>query len=180
VRCSSCESHLSQYIERTLPPLRARAVATHLRTCEACEALHRRLRNVDGLLHTASTFDLHDEFTKTIMAHVSELPPTRPRRRLWLPAAGMYLVCAWIVLALAYAFMGPDQRYESGALLAAVGPALTPVALAIRSFWPIAPIAVPIVVAILIVDAALLAAIFLFYRAIRPRLVAAVTTRESA
>ena len=81
--CSSCETFLDRYVDGDLEPRRAAWVARHLQQCAECELLHRRLRVVDALLETVRPFELHGEFTPSVMAGVLGLPLPAAARRPW-------------------------------------------------------------------------------------------------
>ncbi|MGB8519560.1 MAG: zf-HC2 domain-containing protein, partial [Candidatus Tumulicola sp.] len=97
MRCSWCEPLLDAYVEGTLDAAQTGAMATHLRTCTACDAAHRRLRVVDALLMTARAPELRADFTGHVMTAVRLLPAPAPLRKPLLPLAAFYLVAAWIV-----------------------------------------------------------------------------------
>jgi anti-sigma factor RsiW len=169
VRCSWCESLLDEYVEATLPPRRMLAVAAHLRECPECESLHRRLRIVDGLLHTRKMLDVEPQFSKGVMAQVRTMPvPHAPRRAIWIIAL-FYLICAWVSV-LTVAFVWPHAHVASGAVANAGSSAWQAITHGVHALSPVAPIAVSLVVGVLLIDALLLAAIYIFYRTIRPRL----------
>ena len=107
MRCSWCEPLLDAYVEGALDPARIRAVAAHLHACPACDAPHRRLRVVDGLLMTARDPTLRDDFTEHVMSAVRLLPAPAPLRKPLLPLAAFYLVAAWIVTAAAIVLLRP-------------------------------------------------------------------------
>lgn len=172
MRCSSCEPLLDQYVETTLEPARAGAVAAHLRSCAACEDLHRRLRIVDGLLATVRIPDLERDFTADLMARVRELPaPALPRRPL-LPLAAFYLVAAWIVVGTALAVFWPGAPAGARALGRVVADSLATLGQSTHALWPVAPLALSVVVSVLSIDVLLFAALIVFYRSVRPRLTA--------
>ncbi len=163
---------LAAYIEATLDPARAAAVATHLRDCNACEALHRRVRVVDALLMTAGSPDLHEDFTRRVMLAVRELPaPQLPRKPFW-PLAAFYLVAAWIAAAAAIALARPTNPAGANAFARLAGGLLHALGQGAHALWPVAPVALSVVVGILAIDALLFAAVVVFYRRVRPRLTA--------
>ena len=169
MRCSWCESVLDEYVEATLPPRRMLAVATHLRECAACEALHRRLRIVDGLLHTRRMLDVEPDFSRNVMVKINAMPvPHAPRRAIWIVAL-FYLICAWVA-TITIAFVWPRANVASAVLAGAESSGWRAIAHAAHAVSPVAPIAFSVVVSVLAIDALLLAAIYVFYRTIRPRL----------
>lgn len=169
MRCSWCEAVLDEYVEATLPPRRTLAVARHLQECAACEALHRRLRIVDGLLHTRKMIDVETGFSKAVMAQVRTMPvPHAPHRSIWIVAL-FYLICAWAT-AITLLFVGPRALVASSVLAHAGSSGWQAIAHGVHALSPIAPIAFSIVMSVLAIDALLLAAIYVFYRTIRPRL----------
>lgn len=170
MRCSWCEPLLDAYVDGALDPARTGAVTSHLRACPACDAMHRRLRVVDGLLMTARVPDLRADFTEHVMAAVRLLPAPAPQRKPLLPLAAFYLVAAWIVTGAVLIFLRP--RMPLGAVASTVEGAVRAVAQGSHAFWPIAPFALPAIVSVLIVDVLLFAAVAIFYRRVRPRLTA--------
>ena len=169
MRCSWCETALDEYVEATLPPRRMLAIARHLQQCRECEALHRRLRIVDGLLHTRKMVDVEPSFGKNVMAEIRDMPiPHAPRRAIWIVAL-FYLICAWVT-AFTIVWIWPHAHLASNALTGAGASGWEAIAHGVRALWPVAPLAFSFTVGILSIDALLLAAIFIFYRAIRPRL----------
>lgn len=169
MRCSSCEPQLDAYVEAMLDPARAHALAAHLQSCARCEEIHRRLRAVDGLLLTARVADLRDDFTARVMAEVRCLPSPLPANKPLLPLAAFYLVAAWIAAIAAAIVTHPRLPIGTGAI-AGAGGIVRAVEQGMQAVWPIAPVALPVVVAVLAVDALLFAAVVFFYRRIRPRL----------
>jgi anti-sigma factor RsiW len=170
---------LDRYVEATLPPRRMLAVAAHLRECPACEALHRRLRIVDGLLHTRTMLDLDPGFSHSLMAQVRAMPvPHAPRRTLWMLAL-FYLICAWAT-AITLAFAWPRVHLATASIGTAGSSAWQALAHGVHALWPVAPLAFSFVAGILSIDALLLAGIYVFYRAIRPRLNDHLAATESA
>jgi anti-sigma factor RsiW len=178
VRCSWCENVLDEYVEATLPPRRMLAVARHLRECPVCEALHRRLRIVDGLLHTRKMLDVEPDFSKAVMARIHTMPvPHAPRRAIWIVAL-FYLICAWAA-AITLAFVLRHAHVASDALARVGSSGWQAIAHGVQAMSPMAPIAIAIVVGVLAIDALLLAGIYVFYRTVRPRLNAHLTASET-
>jgi anti-sigma factor RsiW len=176
MRCSWCESRLDEYVDATLSPVQMRAMYVHLQSCPDCEALHRRVRVVDGLLHTTRAIQLDGDFTSLVMTQIEVLPTPRvPRQSLWLFGA-FYLVCAWALVAAAMLALRPGTFAAAGLAFNGVG-ALRALMQGAHALWPIAPLAVFLVAGALSVDALLLTAIVLFYRTLRPRLAAALAAR---
>jgi anti-sigma factor RsiW len=180
MRCSSCESWLDSYVEATLEPLRAGAVAAHLQSCAACEALHRRLRVVDALLMTAHAAELDGDFTIRVMTEIRTLPAPQPQRRPLLPLAAFYLVAAWIAAAAAFVLVRPGTPLRVCAVARATGGLLAALQQGVHALWPIAPVALPVVVSVLTIDVLLFAAVVVFYRRVRPRLRAYLTVPAEA
>ena len=178
MRCSWCETVLDEYVEATLPPRRMLAVARHLQSCPGCEALHRRLRIVDGLLHTRKMLDVEPDFSQAVMARIQTMPVPHPHRRaIWIVAL-FYLICAWAA-AIAVALVWPHAHFAPGALASAGSSALQAISHGLHAMSPVAPIAFSIVVSVLAIDALLLGAIYVFYRTIRPRLHDHLASSES-
>lgn len=172
MRCSSCEALLDQFVDASLEPARAAAVANHLRGCPPCEGLHRRLRVVDALLATARNPALTPGFTFDVMARIRELPPPAAPKRTLLPLAAFYLVAAWILAGAGLALAWPGAPVQLRSLvLAATGP-LAALQHAAGAFLPLEPIALSLVIGVLSIDVLLFAAVAIFYRSVRPRLTA--------
>lgn len=172
MRCSSCETLLDQYVDASLEPARAAAVARHLCGCAACEELHRRLRVVDGLLATARSAELTPDFTFDVMTRLRAMPlPAAPKRSL-LPLAVFYLVAAWILAGSALALAWPGTPFQLRALAQAVSGPLAALQHATQTFLPLEPIALSVVISVLSIDVLLFAALVVFYRSVRPRLTA--------
>ena len=170
MRCSWCEPLLDAYVDGALDPARIRAVTAHLHACPACDATHRRLRVVDGLLMTACAPTLRDDFTEHVMSAVRLLPAPAPLRKPLLPLAAFYLVAAWIVTAAAIVLLRPTLPL--GALAGAAQSTARAIAQGSHALWPIAPLALPAIVSVLVIDVLLFAAVVVFYRRVRPRLTA--------
>jgi anti-sigma factor RsiW len=169
VRCSWCEAVLDEYVEATLPPRRMLAVARHLHECPACEALHRRLRIVDGLLHTRKMLDVESDFSNAVMAQIRTMPvPHAPRRAIWIVGL-FYLICAWAA-AITVALVWPHAHVASGAVASVGSSGWQAILHGVHAVSPVVPFAFSVVVSVLAIDALLLAAIYFFYRTIRPRL----------
>jgi anti-sigma factor RsiW len=180
VRCSSCEPMLDAFVEVTLEPVHARRVAAHLRECRTCEELHRRLRIVDALLMTARTPDLRDDFTATVMLSVRTMPLPQMPRKPFLPMAAFYLVAAWVVAAAALVLVRPGPVAEAGAFARSAGGVLQALGEGSHALWPVAPVALSVVVSVLAVDVLLFAAVIVFYRRVRPRLTSYLAPRAEA
>ena len=179
MRCSWCEAVLDEYVEATLPPRRMLAVAAHLRQCPACESLHRRLRIVDGLLHTRKMLDVEPDFGNAVMAQIRTMPaPQTPHRAIWIVAL-FYLICAWVT-AFTVALVWPRVHLVPDAWANVTSSAWQAIAHGVHAVSPVAPIAFSIVVSVLAIDALLFAAIYLFYRTIRPRLNDHLAASETA
>jgi anti-sigma factor RsiW len=180
VRCSSCESLLDGFVEATLEPVHANAVAAHLRDCTACGELHRRLRIVDALLMTVRAPDLQEDFTAHVMARVRTLPAPQPLQKPFLPLAAFYLVAAWIATVAALALVRPGAPMSATAFAHLTGGLLQALGQGMHALWPIAPVALSVVVSVLAIDALLFAAVVVFYRSVRPRLTAYLATPAEA
>ncbi len=175
MRCSSCESVLASFVEATLEPARAHAVAVHLRDCATCEALHRRLRIVDALLMTARPPDLREDFTANVMLAVRALPPPQLPSKPFLPLAAFYLVAAWIATVAVFAVLRPGAPVQANAFARVVGGFVHALGQGMHALWPIAPVALSVVIGVLAIDALLFAVVVVFYRRVRPRLTAYLT-----
>lgn len=177
MRCSSCEPWLGAFVDDALSPRKRAAVAAHLRSCASCRELYDRLRNVDALLVTGRAAELPANFTRELMGRLHEVPRPVNRRPPLLRLAALYLGCAWIVAALAV-WYARDAAAPAVALhaLSPLASGLAAIGRVVRSLWPIAPLAASAGVALLAVDALLLAAVILFYRAVHPRVAATLAT----
>jgi anti-sigma factor RsiW len=163
---------LDRYVEATLEPARAIAVAAHLRSCRACDALHDRVRIVDALLETTRDVELHSDFTGDLMLRIRAMDvPAVPARPL-LPLAAFYLVAAWVVAGVAIwsSWRGGPLRMPAAAQ--AAQSALAALVQATHALYPAAPIALSVVASVLSIDVLLFAAVVVFYRNVRPRLTA--------
>jgi anti-sigma factor RsiW len=175
MRCSSCEPLLDQYLERVLSHRSMLAVAKHLHSCKACHALLNELRSVDGLLLGAKQPELPPNFTFALMAEVRSQPAVRRRR---VPAWAMllaYLACAWFtgVAAIAiYRGRWPNPAAELASLQNAS--AWRAMANVLHAFAPATPLVAGTVALVLALDVALFAAVFVFYRSLRPRFAAQI------
>jgi anti-sigma factor RsiW len=161
---------LGAYVDGELSPARARAVALHLRHCQACAALYERLRNVDGLLFSASGTPLGPDFVTGVMSRVKAMPAHAHQRRSQLLSTLLHLTLAWVGgLLLVLLFWQTAARAGVAALHEA---SLLAQALAggTHAFWPLVPLATSAGIALLSIDLMLLAATMLFYRSLRPRL----------
>ncbi len=175
--CSSCETFLDRYVDGDLEPRRAAWVARHLQQCAECELLHRRLRVVDALLETVRPFELHGEFTPSVMAGVLGLPLPAAARRPWPILLAAYLFAGWIALAGAFfelraTGVGAGITHAFGRFLAALGPVA-------HSLSPVTPYAVSAVVLVLTVDVLLFALLAVYYRRLGPQLAFRLATAEA-
>ncbi|MGA8533264.1 MAG: hypothetical protein WB615_04070 [Candidatus Tumulicola sp.] len=180
MRCSSCEASLDAFVEATLQPARAKAVADHLRGCTACEILHRRLRVVDALLMTARPSDLAEDFAARVVGCLGSLPAPQPPRKTLLPLGAFYLVAAWIVTVAAVVLARPNAPMDASMFARLAHGLVAALGQGTHALWPVAPLALSIVVSVLAVDALLFAAVFVFYRSVRPRLTAYLTVPAEA
>lgn len=183
MRCSSCEILLDRYVEATLPPRRMAAVSSHLKACEACVALVNELRVVDALMTTTQAVELPANFTFAVMADVRTTPVTVQRRLSVWSFLVFYLVAAWIALSGTFAMVGGrmpwlERVFTAGG--AAASNALAAVTGVAHGIGPAAPVVVGIVSVVLVLDVLLFGTLILFYRSIRPRLVAALARSEAS
>ncbi len=174
MRCSSCETQLERYVERSLSPRGMYTVAKHLRGCRACRELLREARMVDALLDTLHVEEhLPINFTFAIMAEVRTITPVRPSKAkpwLWLLA---FIGTFWLLFGVWFATIGAHDARAFGIVhgfVTALASAGTTVLAPIHSLTQIAPFALAGGIVILLLDSALLVALLLFYRYVRPRL----------
>jgi len=172
VRCSWCEPRLAAYVDGSLSPRKRAAVAAHLRVCDACHDLYQQLRSVDALLETGRAGELPASFTSDVMGRLQAFPAPVRRGPPLLRVAALYLSCAWIAGAL---LLWGLRDAAPAASLAPFVAAVAAVERSARTLWPIAPLAASFGVVLLAVDALLLAGVLIFYRAVRPRVVATLT-----
>ena len=179
MRCSSCEPLLDQYIERTLSPRVMLRVAKHVHSCKACHALLHELRSVDGLLLGAKQPELPPNFTFAVMAEVRGMPHVRRARIPAWAVLGSYLVCAWIAVVAAIAVWGGrwPQIAATFGWVQHLG-AFRGLSSAFHTIAPATPIVAAGVTGVLVLDAALFIALFIFYRSVRPRLAEHLATVE--
>lgn len=126
---------------------------------------------VDALLVTARRPALDLNFTARLMAEVRDLPAPPPLHKPLLPLAAFYLVAAWIA-ALAVLFLRLRLPIETGAIAGAASGAAHAIAQGAHALSPLAPVAIPAVVGVLVLDALLVGGLVVFYRRVRPRLTA--------
>ena len=174
MHCSWCEMQLERYVERSLSPRGMYTVAKHLRGCRACRELLREARMVDALLDTMHVEDsLAINFTFAVMAEVRTITPVRPSKAkpwLWTLA---FIGTFWLIFGVWFATIGAhDARALSTVhtFVTALASAGNTVLAPIHSLTQIAPFALAGGIAILLLDGALLVALLLFYRYVRPRL----------
>jgi anti-sigma factor RsiW len=180
VRCTSCEFNLDRYIEGTLGPREMRATAAHLASCDACRDLYNELHVVDALLATTRTPELPPNFSFAVMAEARAL--TRPairRAPVWAIVAA-YLVVAWTTFALCALKFGLVNalRSSNNPLTVTLAHAIHGVSGAILAVSPAMPLAFVAAVAILTIDAMLVCGVIVFYRFIRPHVVARLSPLE--
>jgi len=167
MRCSSCEPLLDAYLEASLAPRQAGAVARHLRTCGRCAALLDELRVIDALLETArSPGGVGADFTASVVTAARVAPPHARRRIPFGLVLLAYLAIAWTLLlaglrsnafaALAAAF-ALSERHGVAAVAAAV-----------RALAPATPLAAALMTGVLLLDLLLLCAVIYGYRRVRP------------
>ncbi|MGR4066134.1 MAG: anti-sigma factor family protein [Vulcanimicrobiaceae bacterium] len=183
MRCSSCESLLDLYVEGSLAPKDVRAVDAHVRDCKPCAALLAEIRVVDALLATARPAQLAPNFTFAVMAEVRSLPAPRRTGAPLAAILGGYVLAAWLLLsAVAVAFAGrlPALAAFQSTEWQGVLQALRAVAGAGAPIAPAMPAILTAVAGLLIVDAAFLTCIVIFYRNVRPRLAAHLARSEAS
>ena len=171
MRCSSCEPLLDQYLERALAPRVMLRVAKHVHSCKACHALLNELRSVDGLLLGAKQPDLPPNFTFAVMAEVRGMPAIRRRRIPGWALLSSYLVAAWVAVVAFVAVRGGHWPEIVSAFnaFAHLG-AWHGIANSLHSIAPATPLVAVGITGVLVLDAALFIALFMFYRSVRPRL----------
>jgi anti-sigma factor RsiW len=180
MRCSSCEPLLDQYLERALSARAMLRVAKHVHACKACHALLRELRSVDGLLLGAKQPELPPNFTFAVMAEVRGMPAVRRRRVPAWAVLTSYLVCAWVAVAALVAVRG-GRWPEIASALGSVQhlAAWRGLENAFHAIAPATPLVAAGVTGVLVLDAALFIALFMFYRSVRPRLAEHLATVET-
>lgn len=182
MRCSSCEVLLDRYVEATLSASNMRAVSHHLKTCAPCGELLTELRIIDGLLATTRPVELAPNFTFAVMAKVRSMPiPQNGALPVWT-MLGFYLVATWVALITVGVFFGSRLSFLrdfTGSLRGSIATLAQTFGGTVHTVGPVAPLAVSFGIAILAIDLALVATIILFYRTIRPRLAAQLSTSEA-
>lgn len=141
------------------------------------------LRVVDALLATTRVVDLAPNFTFAIMAEVRTIPVTASRRVSPWALVSFYLVGVWIAMVAAALAFAPHLGILSTIALRArhsVLEALSAVAGTAHAFAPSAPFVAAFVVSVLVLDLALIAALIVFYRNVRPRLAAQLAASEAS
>ncbi len=177
MRCSSCEPLLDAYLEASLPPRHAGAVARHLRACGRCAALLGELRVIDALLETArSPGSVGADFTASVVTAARVAPPCERRRIPFGLVLLAYLAIAWTLLLAGLrsnAFAG-----LAAAFVLSERHGVAAVAAAVRALAPATPLAAALMTGVLLLDLLLLCAILYGYRRVRP-LMALYLTRGS-
>lgn len=179
MRCTSCESRLAYYLERTLSPRSMLNVARHLRACPACRSLLAEAHVVDALLLTTRERELAPNFTFAVMAQVRSLPAPRPRPRIAWPMLGLYLAGAWLLLTIWLLHGGAGAFADLRLVAAPLVHAWSALSGTLRGFGIVAPLAAIGGAAILTLDAAALVALLFCYRTLRPRLRARILDSEA-
>lgn len=156
MRCSSCEPLLARYWERALDPRQAARVEAHLRTCAHCTKLLDEIKVVDALLVTTNAPELPADFTAAVMHATTSPRPQGSRGLLWTSIAA-YVVLAWMVIFVWFAFEAHTSTW--GRLALAV------------------PVTISIVIAILCVDVLLAIGAIALYRHYRAKSLAAMERR---
>jgi anti-sigma factor RsiW len=181
VRCSSCEPLLDRYVEGTLPPRTMASVGAHLRLCPHCAELLTELRVVDALLATTKPLEIAPNFTFAVMAEARSMPIAPGRTPAAWALLAFYLVAAWLGGSGAYAFFGNRLPSLAG-VVAWAGSGFSQFAAATggvsHAIAPATPFVATFVIGALLVDALLVAAIFLFHRTVRPHLAARLARSE--
>ncbi len=174
MHCSSCETQLERYIERSLSPRGMYTVAKHLRGCHVCRELLREARMIESLLDTLHIEDaLPINFTFAVMAEVRTVTPVRPRQIKPLHWAIAFVGAFWLIFGIWFATLGGRDTHALAtvrALGAAVASAGNTLLAPIHSLTQAAPFALAGGIAILLFDSALLIALLFVYRYVRPRL----------
>jgi len=180
MRCSWCEPLLDQYLERSLRPATMLRVAKHLHACKACHALLVELRSVDGLLLGAKQPELPPNFTFAVMAEVRSRPALRRRRVPAWAVLSSYLAAAWVAVVAALLVWGGRWPAAASALSSVQHDgAWRALSNALHAIAPTTPLVAAGVSVVLAVDVALFAALFIFYRSVRPQLAAHLATVEA-
>lgn len=186
MRCSSFEALLAGFADGSLPARQATRVAAHLRECSDCRDLLTELKVVDGMLATTPASELPLNFTFAVMAEVRYLrvPPPRRRAPLWAAIAA-YVLAAWCLAGLAFYYYGsPNAKAPILQWLHGTSATWLGAGNAVASAWHPDGISAWLLAAafaiVLIADALALAAILVFYRRLRPQLVAQISTSEGA
>ncbi|MHB8178480.1 MAG: anti-sigma factor family protein [Vulcanimicrobiaceae bacterium] len=182
MRCSSCEPLLDQYREGTLSARRTIDVAHHLRGCPSCTTLIAELKVVDALLATIKPLEPAPNFTFAVMAEVRTQPAPHRRPRYHWFALCAYVALAWVAVALVVTGgegtrAALDSLAASLAILAAGAQSVMHIAGATVASVPLAAAAGT---GILLVDAFICAGIVYFYRSVRPRLAAHLSSSPEA
>lgn len=167
MRCSWCEPRLDAYLEASLAPRRMRAIAVHLQRCSSCAALLHELRVVDALLATTRSKDVPSDFTSVVLS-ATRRAPRHARRSIppWLPL-GIYLACAWALLAVAQ-FEGRLATGFFATGTAGLRSAAVAIGAGVHALAPVTPIAAAAVTSVLVVDLLLAGALIIGYRRVRP------------
>lgn len=182
MRCSLCEPLLDRYVEGTLTPREMARVGAHLRTCAHCDALLTELRMVDALLATTAPVELAPNFTFAVMAEAQTLAVHKARKLSVWAVLAFYVIGAWIALCGVYAVFGAQLSHlgAAGRAVAAAGAqSLAAPSAVAQSLSPATPVVLGSVTGVLLLDALLVIAGVMLYRAVRARLAAHINRSEA-
>jgi hypothetical protein len=173
--CSSTEALFEPFLDGELPAAARGELIAHVDRCAGCRGVLEELRVVDALLIEPRRIDLAPNFTFAVMAEARALAapaPYRPPVRAYLVS---YLVGAWLLAGVAMAFAPLTMRALAGTTLdiarsifGAIGALGAVIG---RSFGRGGNVLSALLAALLLVDAALIAAGGLALKYVRPLLV---------
>ena len=179
MRCSSCKPLLDRYLAGALRPRQRFAVREHLAQCAQCAALHEQTKIVDALLITSPTLELAPDFTGAAMAEVRAMPAPRSAHPAPWAFLIVYLTAAWFAGFVWLTVTGQSVQPVAAAMLrraASVMSLLGSLAGSGHALGRNTATVLAFGLGVLLLDFALLMALLVTYRVIRPHLVAQVAS----
>lgn len=101
ITCKDCRHHLRGYIERDLPPMLRRRVATHLDECASCYRAYQRERELIGELNERVPLIGRSEGTRfSAIWNTVQTEMGKPQRSSWSRLPKRYLVVATVLVII--------------------------------------------------------------------------------
>lgn len=171
--CSWSEDRFEAYLDGTLAPRERGRLLTHLRGCGPCTGILEELRVVDALLAVPRHVDLPENFTFATMAEVRTLPRPSVSSVPALAYVASYLFVAWIAIGAGFIFAPNSMRALFETAVDASASMLRTLALLGHAGTRVLDdlgTAPSLFGAAIIVDVAVVTALVLGFRFLRPRL----------